>query len=247
MLTLIVRVVARLSAGLLPGAAAGTLYAGLVGAAHLGAYGRWDRVSAFAVGSVAAGALLGLLGGVAWVVLGQPPAQAASQQPPALSPSRQTLAVARPPRRAAGRGSRFLALDAERTGTHFDGSRFDLIAGCMSLQDVSDPAAVLAGAGRLLRPSGRAVFSVPHPCTDTPVRQWKHDERGRKVVLCLGRYFDARPGCLRVERAAREVRLTHALPPLHAEPVERDDRRRAGGESVSSTAPRGCRSSSSSS
>jgi hypothetical protein len=37
------------------------------------------------------------------------------------------------------------------------------------------------------------VFSVPHPCTDTPVRQWKRDERARKVVLCLDRYFDAGP------------------------------------------------------
>ena len=37
------------------------------------------------------------------------------------------------------------------------------------------------------------VFSVPHPCTDPPVREWRRDEQGRKLALCLDRYFDTGP------------------------------------------------------
>ena len=55
------------------------------------------------------------------------------------------------------------------------------------------PRAVLAGACRLLGRSGRAVFSVPHPCTDPPVREWRRDEQGRKLALCLDRYFESGP------------------------------------------------------
>jgi SAM-dependent methyltransferase len=93
-------------------------------------------------------------------------------------------------------GITYQHLDAAAIGSHFGAARFDLVAGCMSLQDVDDPAATLAGAGRLLTPSGRAVFSVPHPCTDTPVRRWQRDEQGRKVVLCLDRYFETGPAVL---------------------------------------------------
>jgi hypothetical protein len=64
----LVRVVARLSLGVVLGAAAGGLYAVLVGAVHVSASVRWDRVGAFAVGSVSVGALAGLLGGVAWAL-----------------------------------------------------------------------------------------------------------------------------------------------------------------------------------
>jgi SAM-dependent methyltransferase len=63
----------------------------------------------------------------------------------------------------------------------------------MSLHDMSDSAAVLSGASRVLRPAGRVVFSVPHPCTDPPFRQWQRDERGHKLALCLDRYFDTGP------------------------------------------------------
>jgi hypothetical protein len=48
------------------GAVAGALYAGLVSILHVGAYGRWDKVPGFAVGSVLVGAGLGLL--IRWIV-----------------------------------------------------------------------------------------------------------------------------------------------------------------------------------
>jgi hypothetical protein len=53
------------------GAAAGALYAGLVGAVHLGAYGRWDGIPPFAQGCVRVGSGLGLLGHIAWALPGE--------------------------------------------------------------------------------------------------------------------------------------------------------------------------------
>ena len=90
MLEEIVRVVVRLSAGVVLGVVPGALYAGLVGAVHLGVYGRWDRVPAFAVGCVMVGALFGLLGGIGWALSGE--AAPGSSRSPAASRSHVTEA-----------------------------------------------------------------------------------------------------------------------------------------------------------
>ncbi|MBI1900262.1 MAG: methyltransferase domain-containing protein [Planctomycetia bacterium] len=87
----------------------------------------------------------------------------------------------------------YLQMDAAQIGDRFEAETFNLVTGCMSLQDMADPAAVLSGASRVLKRDGRALFSVPHPCTDPPVREWKRDERGGKLALCLDRYFDTGP------------------------------------------------------
>src|SRR5438874_9600715 len=55
---------------------------------------------------------------------------------------------------------------------------------------MTNPTALLAAVNRLLWPSGRFVFSVTHPCTDTPYRRWERDEAGAKKWLCIDRYFD---------------------------------------------------------
>jgi ubiquinone/menaquinone biosynthesis C-methylase UbiE len=94
---------------------------------------------------------------------------------------------------AAPRGITYLQMDASQIGTRFAPEDFDLVTGCMALQDMGDPAAVLAGAARVLRRDGRAVFSVPHPCTDPPVREWQRGPHGEKLALCLDRYFDTGP------------------------------------------------------
>jgi hypothetical protein len=68
MLGQIVRVAVRISAGVVLGAVPGALYAGLVGAVHIGASGDWDLVPAFAVSCVLVGGLFGLLAGITWAV-----------------------------------------------------------------------------------------------------------------------------------------------------------------------------------
>lgn len=90
-------------------------------------------------------------------------------------------------------GIRYEQLDAATIGEHFAPGSFDLVTGCMSLQDMGDPGLVLQGVSTVLQQNGRAVFSVPHPCTDPPVRIWQRDGDGRKLALCLDRYFDSGP------------------------------------------------------
>lgn len=93
-------------------------------------------------------------------------------------------------------GITYLQADATRADDHFPPESFDLVTGCMSLQDMADPARALGAARRLLKRDGRAVFSVPHPCTDPPVREWLRDENGAKKSLCLDRYFDSGPAVM---------------------------------------------------
>jgi ubiquinone/menaquinone biosynthesis C-methylase UbiE len=90
-------------------------------------------------------------------------------------------------------GITYLLMDASQIATCFGNESFHLLTACMALQDMSDPGAVLTAVRRILRPQGRAVFSIPHPCTDLPSRQWQRDEQGDKLALCLDRYFDSGP------------------------------------------------------
>jgi hypothetical protein len=102
MLAQVVRGVVRLSAAVVLGAVPGAVYAALVGAVHLGVYGRWDRAPAFAVGCVVVGALIGLFGGVRWALSGEP-APGSSPPPAARGSSPAPLAV---PSRPSGRHPR---------------------------------------------------------------------------------------------------------------------------------------------
>ena len=49
------------------------------------------------------------------------------------------------------------------------------------------------GVHGLLRPGGRFVASITHPCTDTPSRVWERDGGGKKRWLCIDRYFERGP------------------------------------------------------
>jgi len=49
------------------------------------------------------------------------------------------------------------------------------------------------GVHGLLRPGGRFVASITHPCTDTPFRVWERDGGGKKRWLCIDRYFERGP------------------------------------------------------
>ena len=102
MLAQVVRGVVRLSAAVVLGAVPGAVYAALVGAVHLGVYGRWDRVPAFAVGCVVVGALFGLFGGARGALFREP-APGSSQRPSARGSFPAPLAV---PSRPSGRHPR---------------------------------------------------------------------------------------------------------------------------------------------
>jgi ubiquinone/menaquinone biosynthesis C-methylase UbiE len=83
--------------------------------------------------------------------------------------------------------------DAMEIASLFPAEAFDLATSCLALQDMPDPAKVFNEAYTVLRPGGRFVTSITHPCSDTPYRAWERDAAGNKRWLCLDRYFDRGP------------------------------------------------------
>ena len=90
-------------------------------------------------------------------------------------------------------GIRYHCASAATVAIRFPRGHFDIVAGCMSLQDMADVPGTLRAAATVLRQDGRMVFSVPHPATDTAFREWERDPHGRKLSLKLDRYFESGP------------------------------------------------------
>jgi SAM-dependent methyltransferase len=87
-------------------------------------------------------------------------------------------------------GVEYVVDDAAEVAARFAPESFDLAVSCMALQDMPAPDAVLRAARAVLRPAGRLVASITHPCTDTPFRQWERGPDGAKRWLCVDRYFE---------------------------------------------------------
>lgn len=83
--------------------------------------------------------------------------------------------------------------DAADLGGIAETGIFDIVTSCLALQDMPNVPEVLRQARRALKPGGRLVASITHPCGDMPFREWERDEAGRKKWLCLDRYFDRGP------------------------------------------------------
>lgn len=94
---------------------------------------------------------------------------------------------------AAPLGIRYLTGDAARLQEQIAPASFDLATACLALQDMPDIPAALAAVHQALRPGGRLVMSIAHPCSDTPFRRWAKDATGAKQWLCIDRYFDRGP------------------------------------------------------
>lgn len=94
---------------------------------------------------------------------------------------------------AAPLGIDYDVVDAAEVAARFPAGSFDAAVSCVALQDMPDPAAALRAVHAVLRPGGRFVASIPHPCTDTPFRAWERDGAGRKRWLCVDRYFERAP------------------------------------------------------
>jgi 2-polyprenyl-3-methyl-5-hydroxy-6-metoxy-1,4-benzoquinol methylase len=91
---------------------------------------------------------------------------------------------------------------------------FDMATSCMALQDMPNVSAVLRGVHAVLRPGGRFVASITHPCSDMPFRRWERDERGGKRWLCVDRYFERVPIEYMWERFGESVTTTAMHAPL---------------------------------
>jgi ubiquinone/menaquinone biosynthesis C-methylase UbiE len=64
-------------------------------------------------------------------------------------------------------GIAYHVADASRLEMLADGA-FDVVVCNMALMDIADAAGALREAGRVLRPGGRLVASLSHPCFDVP-------------------------------------------------------------------------------
>src|SRR5262249_51637012 len=85
-------------------------------------------------------------------------------------------------------GANYEVADAE--ALPFSPASFDIATSCMALQDMPHPDLALRSVHAVLRPGGRFVASIEHPCMTPPVRFWARDEANRKLHLCVDRYFD---------------------------------------------------------
>ncbi len=111
----------------------------------------------------------------------------------AIDLSSELLTLARAHEAKDPLGIDYRSLSVGDIADHLAADAFDLVTACMSMQDVSDVRGALRGAWIVLRPGGRLVFSVPHPATDTPFREWDRDAGGAKLSLKCDRYFDTGP------------------------------------------------------
>jgi len=77
--------------------------------------------------------------------------------------SGRLVAAARDREAAEPLGITYLRGDVSTPGL-LAGERFDALTCNFGLSDIDDPAGTLANVTRLLRPGGRFVFSILHPC-----------------------------------------------------------------------------------
>lgn len=98
------------------------------------------------------------------------------------------LEIARRYEREDPRGVSYLYGDARCLDAVRDAS-FDGVTCNLALMDIPDLDRTLQTVSRLLRPGGWFVFSIVHPCFQTPRSGWTIGEDGRTVRAVSG-YFD---------------------------------------------------------
>lgn len=94
--------------------------------------------------------------------------------------------------RRAGSLEKHLVGDARRLAEALPGERFDHATLVMCLQDLDPLAPVLAGVAALLRPGGRVVAVLSHPCFRIPRRSgWGWDDEQKAQYRRLDGYLSS--------------------------------------------------------
>lgn len=118
----------------------------------------------------------------------------------------------------AGKLERHVVGDARALGAVVGAERFDHAALLMMLQDLDPVIPVLAGAAAAVKPKGRVVIALTHPCFRQPKRSsWSWDEQERiqyrRIDGYLSEYqtrISTHPGAARGSaEAAQETLSTH--------------------------------------
>lgn len=76
----------------------------------------------------------------------------------------------------------------------FPEESFDFAMATMSLMDIPEQDVAVREAYRVLRPRGFLQFSICHPCFSTRRWKWVCDERGERVGVVCGDYFNPPQG-----------------------------------------------------
>ena len=86
-------------------------------------------------------------------------------------------------------GIEYIQGDAQRLRAFVDAT-FDLVYSNLALMDIPDLAAVYGAVHRVLRPGGRLVFTLVHPCFSPPGADVLTDGDGRFVARLVRRYTE---------------------------------------------------------
>ena len=76
----------------------------------------------------------------------------------------------------------------------FPDASFDFATSFMCLMDVCEPERAIGEAHRVVKSGGFFQFSITHPCFQTPLWRWVHDEKGQRLGVVCGQYFDREDG-----------------------------------------------------
>lgn len=78
--------------------------------------------------------------------------------------------------------------DDARSLSSFAPLQFDVVTSSMALMDIAELEEVFQAVHRVLRPGGRFVFAVTHPCFLPPHAETEADENGRFLARKLRQY-----------------------------------------------------------
>jgi len=101
----------------------------------------------------------------------------------------EMLRRAREEGRSAPRAITYYEMDATALAASWSGS-FDAATCNMAMVDMPDIDAVLVEMARVLKPGGRYLFSITHPCFVMPGAEWVDDTRGGHVFKRVDNYFN---------------------------------------------------------
>ncbi|MFT4038093.1 MAG: methyltransferase domain-containing protein [Thermomicrobiales bacterium] len=87
-------------------------------------------------------------------------------------------------------------LDAREIADVWPAGAFDLITGCMVLQDTPHAGEILRAARQVLAPGGQIALSVPHPVTSGAEAGWLRGPDEAKGARWIDHYFQWQPDVL---------------------------------------------------